>query len=89
MDFFLFFFEFQVNIVEEAWDESQLNKEKCVCIFIFFNGLMKFKLFYNQLIEKTPVSLYSFHRERETEMHLTSQVRHHTLKVLLILPRGG
>ena len=65
--FFLFFFEFQVNIVEEAWDESQLNKEKCVCIFIFFNGLMKFKLFYNQLIEKTPVSLYSFHRERETE----------------------
>ena len=55
--FFLFFFEFQVNIVEEAWDESQLNKEKCVCIFIFFNGLMKFKLFYNQLIEKTPVSL--------------------------------
>ena len=65
--FFLFFFEFQVNIVEEAWDESQLNKEKCVCIFIFFNGLMKFKLFYNQLIEKSPVSFYSFHRERETE----------------------
>ena len=67
MDFFLFFFEFQVNIVEEAWDESQHNKEKCVCIFIFFNGLMRFKFFYNQLIEKSPVSFYSFHRERETE----------------------